>query len=57
MAILQFRLDRSAFHAGTHAETEHYHVRQQPETPVERLQAATYLNSVAYKFDLNNPPG
>ncbi len=53
---MQFRLDRTAFHAGTHEETEKYHARSQPKTLVERLQAAAYLNSVAFNYDLNNPP-
>jgi hypothetical protein len=53
---MQPRLDRTAFHAGTHEETEQYHNRCQPETHVERLQAAAYLNSVAFNYDLSNPP-
>ena len=53
---MSFRLDRTAFHAGTHAETEAYHRAHQPDTPTERLRAAMYLNSVAYNYDLNNPP-
>ena len=35
---MPFRLDRTAFHAGTHAETEAYHRRQQSETLAERLR-------------------
>ncbi len=53
---MSFRLDRTAFHAGTHAETEAYHRAQQPETMADRLRAAMYLNSMAYNFDLNHPP-
>jgi hypothetical protein len=53
---MEFRLDRTAFHAGTHEETERYHARNQPKTMAERLQAAAYLNSVAFNYDLNNPP-
>ena len=53
---MEFRLDRKAFHAGTHEETERYHARNQPETMAERLRAAAYLNSVAFNYDLNNPP-
>ena len=52
---MEFRLDRTAFHAGTHEETERYHAQNQPETMAERL-AAAYLNSVAFNYDLNNPP-
>ena len=53
---MSFRLDRTAFHAGTHEEAEAYHRQQQPATMAERLRMAMYLNSVAYNFDLNNPP-
>ncbi len=51
-----FRLDRTAFHMGTHEETERYHAQSQPETFVERLKAAAYLNSIAFRYDINNPP-
>lgn len=53
---MPFQLDRTAFHAGTHEETERYHARSQPETMVERLRVAAYLNSVAFNYDMNNPP-
>ena len=55
-APMSFRLDRTAHHAGTHAETEAYHRQQTPATLAERLRVAMYLNSVAFDFDLNNPP-
>ena len=51
-----FRLDRPAFHTGTHARAEAYHRQPPPETMAERLRAVLYLNSVAFNFDLNNPP-
>ncbi len=51
------RLDRTAFRAGTFAETDaYYRTYWQGATPAERLRAAHYLNSIAYGFDLNNPP-
>lgn len=53
---MSFRLDRTAHHAGTHEQAGHYHARHQPATPAERLRAAAYLNSVAYGYDLDNPP-
>lgn len=53
---MQPRLDRTAFHAGTHEETEQYHTRCQPITYADRLQAAAYLNSVAFNYDQLNPP-
>lgn len=52
----EFKLDRTAFHAGSHKETENYYAKSQPKTSKERLQAANYLNSVAFQFDINNPP-
>ena len=51
-----FRLDRTAFHMGTHEEAEGYHARNQPETFSERLNAAAYLNSIAFRYDINSPP-
>jgi hypothetical protein len=56
MSNTDFKLDRTAFHAGSHAETEMYYAKSQPKTGSERLAAATYLNSVAFNFDLSNPP-
>lgn len=53
---MSFRLDRTAHYAGTHEENAHYHAAQQPATMVERLRAAAYPNSVAYGYDLDNPP-
>ena len=51
------RLDRTAFRAGSFAETEEYYrTHWHTATMAERLRAAHYLNSVAYGFDLNNPP-
>lgn len=52
----QFKLDRTAFHAGTHEETEKYYAKNQPKTSTDRLKAANYLNSIAFQFDINNPP-
>lgn len=42
--------------ARTHEETERYHARNQPGTFVDRLKVAAYLNSVAFRYDINNPP-
>ena len=53
---MPFRLDRTAHHAGTHAENARYHAQNQPATMEERLRAAAYLNSVAYGYDPENPP-
>lgn len=51
-----FRLDRTAFHMGTHEETERYHTQSGSETPAERLRAAAYLISIAFQYDYYNPP-
>lgn len=50
------KLDRTAFWAGTHNENEKrtrsFWFRQSIRA---RLEAAAYLNSVAYNYDINNP--
>ena len=53
---MTFRLDRMAFHAGTHEQNAQYQAAQQPATPAERLRAAAYLISVAFGYDMKNPP-
>ena len=53
---MAFRLDRTAFHVGTHAQAEAYHQQQQPATMADCLRAAMYLNRVAFNFDLQSPP-
>ena len=53
---MSYRLDHTAFHMGTHEQNAQYHADNQPATPAERLRAAAYLNSVAYGYDLDNPP-
>jgi hypothetical protein len=53
---MPFRLDRTAYHAGTHEQAAQYHATQQPATMAERLLAAAYLNSVAYGYNLDSPP-
>lgn len=53
---MSFRLDRTAHHAGTHEQAAQYHASHQPATMAERLLAAAYLNSVAYGYDIDNPP-
>jgi hypothetical protein len=54
---IQYRLDRTAFSMGSHQETEaKSQVYWQEQSMKERLKAAMYLNSVAYGFDVENPP-
>lgn len=54
---MNFRLDQTAFRAGTHeqlAQAERQH--RLSLSLAERLRAAAYLNSVAYGYDPENPP-
>lgn len=54
---MNFRLDRTAFRAGTHEElAEAEREFWQSQTMPERLRAAAYLNSVAFGYDPENPP-
>ena len=53
---IKFEFDRAAFEmrsSETHKPAIEYSKDMSPE---ERLAAAFYLNSVAYNFDINNPP-
>ncbi|MFN9590049.1 MAG: hypothetical protein ACK56A_06630 [Bacteroidota bacterium] len=52
----KFRLDRTAFKAQTLEEAAQHSEYYKKLTWQERLQIADYLNSVAYNYDLNNPP-
>lgn len=51
-----YKLDRTAFKIQTVEEASSHGKYWKTKTPEERLRAAFYLNSVAYNFDLNNPP-
>jgi len=50
------KLDRTAFKAGNHESASDNYDFWQQKTINERLQAAFYLNSVAYNFPLSDPP-
>ena len=52
----KFRLDRTALKAQTLEEAARHSEYYKKLTWQERLQIANYLNSVAYNYDLNNPP-
>ncbi|MFM7357223.1 MAG: hypothetical protein ACKO1T_01470 [Sediminibacterium sp.] len=52
----KFRLDRTAFKAQTFEEAAQHSEYYKKLTWQERLQIAEYLNSVAYNYELNNPP-
>lgn len=50
------KMDRTAFKHQTIKEAAHNLNYWKSQTFEKRLQAANYLNSVAYNFDINNPP-
>lgn len=49
-------LDRTAFKHQTFEEADKQLAYWKSKTVEERLAAAMYLNSIAYNFDINNPP-
>lgn len=50
------RLDKKAFKHQTLKEAAHNPEYWKKQSYAKRLEAANYLNSVAYNFDINNPP-
>jgi len=52
----KFKLDRSAFQARNASERVNYGKEHSKLTGQERLQIHRYLNSIAYRYDINNPP-
>lgn len=52
----KYRLDRTAFKAMTFEEADNYMRNYKDVSWQERLEIAWYLTSIAYKFDMNNPP-
>jgi hypothetical protein len=52
----EFKLDRTAFKAQTIREAADHAQVYSKMTWQERLRVAAYLNSVAYNYDLHNPP-
>lgn len=53
---MEYKLDRTAFSMGSSNAQEPAAVYWTKKTYTERLGAAFYLNSVAYNFNLSNPP-
>ena len=51
-----YRLDRTKFKMQTFQEADNQYAYWRTKTPVERLRASYYLISVAFNFDINNPP-
>jgi hypothetical protein len=52
-----YRLDRTAFKAQTAEEASNHAAYYRKLTWQERLRIANYLNSVAYNYPENEPPG
>lgn len=52
----KFRLDRSAFKARNASEQVNYGKEHQRLTWQERLKIHRYLNSIAFGYDIDNPP-
>jgi hypothetical protein len=51
-----FKLDRTAFKAHTSKEAANHASAYKKLSWQDRLKVASYLNSVAFNFDMNNPP-
>ncbi len=52
-----FKLDRTVGKGYSHKEAaEHQSAYWKSKTAEERFAAVMYLNSIAYNFDMNNPP-
>ncbi len=49
-------LDRKIFKIQNAEDAGHNYLYWKNQPLKERLRAAFYLNSVAYNFDINNPP-
>lgn len=52
---MSYKFDRTAFKAQTFEE-EQKSKTFAAESIIERLKVSFYLNSIAYNFDINNPP-
>jgi hypothetical protein len=52
----EYRLDKNAFKAQSLKEAADHVSIYNKMTWQERLKVAAYLNSVAYNYDVNNPP-
>ena len=50
------KLDKTVFKYPTLDEASHNLEYWKKQSYEKRLEAANYLNSVAYNFDVNNPP-
>jgi hypothetical protein len=51
-----YRLDKKSFKLQTAEEASSHASYWKKQTAEERLRAAMYLNSVAFNYDIKNPP-
>jgi hypothetical protein len=54
--IHRFKFDKKAFQAMKASEANDYQSNYSQDTLEYRLEVALYLTSIAYGFDMNNPP-
>jgi hypothetical protein len=52
----KYRLDKTSFQAMTVEEADNYMRYYRNYSWKERLRISFYLTSLAYQFDINNPP-
>jgi hypothetical protein len=52
----KYRMDKTAFKIQSFEEADNAMRDYTNHTPKERLRIYWYLTSIAYKFDLDNPP-
>ncbi len=55
-ASKKYKLDKTAFQAMTVQEADDYMRNYKNYNWKERLKISFYLTSLAYSFDINNPP-
>jgi hypothetical protein len=51
-----FRLDKNVISKGSFKEADDHRAYWLSKTPMERLQAAIYLQSIVFNFDPLSPP-
>ncbi len=51
-----YKLDRTAFQGMTFEEADNYQRDYKTYSAKQRLEIALYLTSIAYNFDIKNPP-
>lgn len=56
LSMDSFKMDRTAFKGQTQQEAANHSDYYKKISWQERLKISAYLNSVAFDYDLNNPP-